>query len=1668
MELGPRDCSKSMNQPHHRPRNIAYCTDWGRGRGRFAATLTILLLWSVSLILLEAPTVEGKGVHVTLLAPWTETPLLQEGCEMVAARGAHFVGFYQCMQDVWKRVQAMNSSDGAAKLTQKSQYDILLDMMEQANWPPTQVKLAKMRLAARLYSPVVEAHWQLARKAKQLIGGCSTEGGPFVLTAGKVICSEDLLEETLSAPAPVNETQDGHEDEAFSLFAEIDQLHPNAKGSRVVILYGVVGEEQTMQLLQVLERHLHAVRLAFRHLPISGRMWEHPLHVQGYAVTVDLKNVEYKVIDEKDKNDAGTDANDANTVEETESIGSVGGFNLTLLTQRYPQLKPQLNAFASHLVDMIDRDEVKVDFQMWETQYMGIAAAQYVMDAENEKRLNVLMNLLTKFPLHASKLSKMGATVKAKMNKKMHEELMEFASVVRSGTSPVFLNGRNLAAEKLNLFSFLQKLDEEEQLLEGVQRVFTSYRLPSANHDGFFSAKTDALNQAMVSVRRSVHRYIASNGLEDGEPVPRIWLPQRSVLWLNNIQRDVNYVYMPAALEAILHLNINGVPVIPRKNLIHAVCVVDPTTVAGLQNIFTILKLEESKQPVRLGIVFADNKWSPELSVFTRGNDFITDKSLSGVTVIIAATVWELLKGEEHPQDVLEFLSEVVQARSTRGNLEEDEIKVISSNILTLAGKTTLDNILTDASFVEYYQDTQIKLREMKLDASPFTLLNGKMFQGNMLHALRQNFMEELHYVRGLVQSDALTERDDDDFYESILRLSGARERYNEAFYSEKFYADWTSKPVLDFLLHRPFLLPTIRSKKTPLVSSVLTIQSPMGEAALEALVKTIRNLLQCEDETQKCVNVRFTYVVCDVAKESKRRTMAGDLERLIVRRKGGDDGKQQVQWVYDFLQKIAAQNNTRQLMDPDLYEGLVAEVNFSPEVKKLLDASDEGLDAQLQVQRGIVNGFCAQLEADSLSTSSLSANGAAAGREKGNKEGAVYYYVNGRRFVYDDSFLEEDFRTAEEMEMLLAGAVSEALSKVEFTTMSSELEPSDLESHFYASKVAALSEVLRRDAARGSPMQEENHLPSTSGLTSFVVKPANGDTVPRHTLTVVIDPVAQQSQFLISLCDYVTRSPLGISCTVHMGATEHVSKLMRNFYQFVSEMELRFDAVGRVVPPAAVFHRLPSKHLLTLGIEEPESWTVFSLDAKYDLDNILLDKLPSSSQYLHAVYRINSILLTGSARDAEQPNPSRGLPLLIRSTKTNPEAGVTRDTLVMAIMGYFQLQSSPGVWYLTVQPGDIAKIFYISQVDDIPVNDGANKNHHGRFNYTAGQNIPVVVSSFTGKFLMLGVSKTPGHEEVSIEDVNEASALHVDWPPKGPIKSKPDRPTLNIFSVASGHLYERFLRMMIHSVMRTSFDVHGANTTRIKFWLIENFLSPQFKTLVPLLAKHYGFDVGFVTYRWPWWLHKQTEKQRTIWAYKVLFLDVLFPLDVDRVIFVDADQTVLADLHELYNMDIGNAPTAYTPFCRKHPNPATKNFRFWDHGYWLEHLHGKPYHISAIYLVDLRRLRAIAGGDKYRLVYSRLSSDPNSLANLDQDLPNFIQDQVPIYSLPEEWLWCETWCGAESKARAKTIDLCNNPLTKMPKLDNARLIIPGWEETDTELEALSEKLLQQQKQQMS
>lgn len=150
--------------------------------------------------------------------------------------------------------------------------------------------------------------------------------------------------------------------------------------------------------------------------------------------------------------------------------------------------------------------------------------------------------------------------------------------------------------------------------------------------------------------------------------------------------------------------------------------------------------------------------------------------------------------------------------------------------------------------------------------------------------------------------------------------------------------------------------------------------------------------------------------------------------------------------------------------------------------------------------------------------------------------------------------------------------------------------------------------------------------------------------------------------------------------------------------------------------------------------------------------------------------------------------------------------------------------------------------------------------------------------------------------------------------------------------------------------------------------------------------------------------------------------------------------------------------------FCR--------GFQFWRQGYWADHLRGKPYHISALYVVDLQVFRQQAIGDRLRGVYDSLAKDPNSLANLDQvplTRPSFILWSVSriCQIMPSMWSLSIPYlrngsgvrhgalrsqrrrfsspssCDIHSLFQAKTIDLCNNPLHKEPKLDMARRWAP-------------------------
>uniref|UniRef100_A0AAQ6AGL4 UDP-glucose ceramide glucosyltransferase-like 1 n=1 Tax=Amphiprion ocellaris TaxID=80972 RepID=A0AAQ6AGL4_AMPOC len=552
-------------------------------------------------------------------------------------------------------------------------------------------------------------------------------------------------------------------------------------------------------------------------------------------------------------------------------------------------------------------------------------------------------------------------------------------------------------------------------------------------------------------------------------------------------------------------------------------------------------------------------------------------------------------------------------------------------------------------------------------------------------------------------------------------------------------------------------------------------------------------------------------------------------------------------------------------------------------------------------------------------------------------------------------------------------------------------------------------------------------------------IRPKEGDVY--FDVVAVVDPVTRDAQKLAPLLS-VLKQLVNVNLRVFMNCQSKLSEIpLKSFYRYVLEPEVVFQADGSFSPgPMAKFLDMPQAPLFTLNLNTPESWMVESVHTRYDLDNIYLEEVEN---IVAAEYELEHLLLEGHCFDVSSGQPPRGLQFTL-GTESEP---VIVDTIVMANLGYFQLKANPGAWILKLRKGRSEEIYKIY-------------SHDGTDSPADSDDVVVVLNNFKSRIIKVKVQKKPDkfNEELLSDGTEEndtgfwKSLTRYSFTggakTEEPKQEKDD--VINIFSVASGHLYERFLRIMMLSVLKNT-------KTPVKFWFLKNYLSPTFKEFIPHMAKEYGFQYELVQYKWPRWLHQQTEKQRIIWGYKILFLDVLFPLAVDKILFVDADQIVRTDLKDLRDFDLEGAPYGYTPFCES--RREMDGYRFWKSGYWASHLAGRKYHISALYVVDLRRFRKIAAGDRLRGQYQGLSQDPNSLSNLDQDLPNNMIHQVPIKSLPQEWLWCETWCDDSSKKSAKTIDLCNNPMTKEPKLQAAVRIVAEWTDYDQEIKRLQTRV---------
>ncbi|KAM4558824.1 UDP-glucose:glycoprotein glucosyltransferase 2 isoform 2-T2 [Odontesthes bonariensis] len=1268
---------------------------------------------------------------------------------------------------------------------------------------------------------------------------------------------------------------------------------------------------------------------------------------------------------------------------EDDDNDEVQGFVFGTLKKSHPELQEQLGELRKHLLESTnDMAPLKV----WEMQDLSFQAATRIMSVPKFDALKVMRDLSQNFPSKARSLTRVA--VKQEMRKEIAENQKHLSETVgmHPGDGELFINGLHIDLDTHNPFSILDILRGEANVLEGLHNLGIK-----GEHQGNL-------------LRLPVNTVDDSYTLDIRHP---------AVMWMNDIENDHTYRNWPTGVQELLRATFPGVIRQIRRNFFNLVLFLDPLQEETVELVKLAELFYKHKIPLRIGFVFVVNP-----------KDEIDGFSDAGVGF------YRLLNYIADEYDLSQAVLSMVSLYNKLDVGETLTVDTISAYLKRKYPNANPERILGEESEYDYKRkDGTLFYRKSGLGALPLALFNGvplnpdEMDPEELETIILQRIMDTTTAFQRAVFMGQLTEGS--DVVDYLMEQANVVPRMNPIILStDRKYLDFTSTPVVDDWEDTTMFSFLDSRDKTAVVTKKIKYFTNSDEDGMTPVTIWIvgdfekisgkKLLLSALKHVKASPGVRLGVIDNPSGKPCEDNTV---LYRAVWASLLTQKNKAAAEFVHKLLKEESIQL---------LQQGT-----------KMKDLLMQGMDVDAFEKKFNT------LEVDFIRSQQLFCQDVLK-----LLPGQQAVVSNGRilgLFEEQEEFTVEDFQLLERI--TLSGSAEKVKAKVKQMGMKPK----------HASDLVMKVDALLNAAPKGEVRRDVRFIKDSHSVLHL--SPRENEVF--YDVVAIVDPLTREAQKISQLL-IVLSQVVNVRLQLFTNCRSKLSEMpLKSFYRFVLESDVNFLANETVSPGAvARFTELPESPLLTLNMITPESWMVQAVRSPHDLDNIHLQEV---SGVVAAEFELEHLLLEGHCFDLSTGQPPRGLQFTLGMSR-DP---IMYDTIVMANLGYFQLKANPGAWTLRLRKGRSEEIYQILAHDgtDSPADAG---------------DVKVVINSFHSKIIKVRVQKQA--EKINEDLLSETSQSKGIWDSiarrhysspgsrlqyyavrsslaknmcfcsiagggsKKDDGEKKKEDVLNIFSVASGHLYERFLRIMMLSVLRHT-------KTPVKFWFLKNYLSPSFKETISHMSESYGFQYELVQYKWPRWLHQQTEKQRIIWGYKILFLDVLFPLAVDKIIFVDADQIVRADLKELRDLDLEGAPYGYTPFCDS--RREMEGYRFWKTGYWASHLGQRRYHISALYVVDLKKFRKIAAGDRLRGQYQALSQDPNSLSNLDQDLPNNMIHQVAIKSLPQEWLWCETWCDDASKVTAKTIDLCNNPKTKEPKLTAATRIVSEWVEYDSEIKGL-------------
>ncbi|CDW52566.1 udp glucose:glycoprotein glucosyltransferase [Trichuris trichiura] len=1576
-----------------------------------------------------------KNVIAYVQSKWADTPLVVEASEFMAHEGDGY--FWKFIEVLGKNESNMGSGIGLSMVsltlsllicqhfpaTDEIMYERLIGIAKSVLDSKSRVKLFQFALAIRCYSPSVEMYRQLS---------LSLSGRPaghvFVDVHGQLSANinslDELLNQAIERSPPI-----------FS-FDHLYAARSN-KAKKWAILYANLESNDFITWHNLLKSRAKKGELnyVFRHLPrlrIAFKVGKGKVPLSGYSVELAIKSTEYKAQDDakiRSKPTAGTNLTDDGDEEETD----LDGFNIRLLKLLHPELRDKLDEFKLHLLEADELAPLKV----WQLQDLSFQAGQRILLAAKEDVLHTLQELSQNFPLMASILngcqaripqrsgdqsSTVWRVVSRTYSLRLKEAFSEFG--IEPGDSAIFINGMRIDLDEMDIFALLDKLKKEERLLAGFFdmgfRVNGRQNMQIASFVFLFVQKETQSLLYRISSETSSSKFAVDYTQ---------WLPDVSwrlaeccdfaslvyFQFVNDLEKDPQYrqwgnsvqlllqPYFPGMIRPIARnfftlvrsrhfrwlLVIHFAATDARRYLPFNLATTAQEIFCKLRNRFTSTKAhwEDDFTSCRVGLILATNP----------------DKKVSGYSDggVALLNAYNFVKGDKSIERALKFVLHVY-SRVPSGN-------VTSSDVIDVFKQKYPDEDLTTVFDVDSDYNTGRQrwaqfAQSSGLNKLPSVLLNGFPMADNDVTS--------------------------DQFEEAVvLEVSQVTSELQRAVLEGKLT---DGVDVQRFILNKPFVLPKLNPKVLATDNKALILTDVMGRAYVgiarssqsvavsEYKVSTVGEFKKLERKQQN------QYIV-----QSRRYLTKNDESILrpvtlwVVANVATKDGRD----LY-----LAAIRSLKQL--PNERVGLIHNIARKDKVgyaiasliqaclklplhqakvviTKMLEKQLKSMEELEKLDIHGVDWNFLQKELNKKGEDIVAIDSYYSTRILNIPSGKVGLIING---IILSDVTSKDFSSAEDFALIEKYLLSSGCKVIASQIRKWNVPHEDGRSSDLVMRVFSLLKAYASDTKR----QWVTPLMQNDSCVDILSKDMMSAT---FEIVAIVDPLsasAQQISHLLSTIGHVINADI----TLCMNCKPKLSDIpLKRFLRVAIPTQLEFNQDGSLKrQPVARFSILPQKQLFTLNVIAPHSWLVEATEAAYDLDNI---KMSDAFTDVVGIFELEHLLLEGHCFDEVTGSPPRGL----QFTLGTAEQPVMFDTIVMANLGYFQLKANPGAWLLRLREGRSKEIYKVNSLDGAQVSNdermvvildnfgGLSKSRSLLPNFASRSNF--------GSLLQVAKKPDKFEEELlpTSGEEDEESSL---WQSISKFvtkftSSKDDYDVLNVFSLASGHLYERFLRSAVYSesvdmhcskIMMLSVMKHAKSP--VKFWLLKNYLSPHFKAFLPFMAKRYKFSYELVQYKWPRWLHQQTVKQRVMWGYKILFLDVLFPLDVKKIIFVDADQVVRTNLMDLMKLDLEGAPYGYTPFCDS--RKEMEGYRFWKTGYWKQHLGDRKYHISALYVVDLKKFRQIAAGDRLRGQYHGLSKDPNSLSNLDQ---------------------------------------CNNPMTKEPKLQSAMRIIEEWRDYDAEIKKL-------------